>query len=195
MRSWRASTSRRPACRREIAEFDRVTGGGLVPGSALLVGGDPGIGKSTILLQVAANLAARGARALYISGEEAADQVRLRAQRLGLAQSPVAPRRRDVAPRHSRNAEGGEGAAHRHPRFDPDPVSDTLEAAPGTVSQVRACAAELVRFGKERGATIILVGHVTKDGQIAGPKVVEHMVDTVLYSRASAATSSASCAR
>ncbi len=170
-----------PRVQTGIAEFDRVTGGGLVPGSALLVGGDPGIGKSTILLQATASLAQRGARAIYISGEEAADQVRLRADRLGLAKAPVAL----AAETSLRDILATLKAEKTPPIVILDSVqtlwSDTLEAAPGTVSQVRACAAELVRFGKERGATIILVGHVTKDGQIAGPKVVEHMVDTVLY--------------
>jgi DNA repair protein RadA/Sms len=164
-----------------MAELDRVTGGGLVPGSALLVGGDPGIGKSTVLLQAAAQLALKGARAIYISGEEAADQVRLRAERLGLAHAPVAL----AAETNLRDILATLKAEKTPPIVVLDSIqtlwSDTLEAAPGTVSQVRACAAELVRFGKDRGATIILVGHVTKDGQIAGPKVVEHMVDTVLY--------------
>lgn len=164
-----------------IGEFDRVTGGGLVPGSAILIGGDPGIGKSTVLLQAAAQLALKGARAIYISGEEAADQVRLRAERLGLAHAPVAL----AAETSLRDILATLKAERAPPIAVVDSIqtlwSDTLEAAPGTVSQVRACAAELVRFGKERGATMILVGHVTKDGQIAGPKVVEHMVDTVLY--------------
>jgi DNA repair protein RadA/Sms len=174
-------TAPAPRVQTGISEFDRVTGGGLVPGSALLVGGDPGIGKSTVLLQAAARLALQGARVLYISGEEAIDQVRLRAERLGLANAPVAL----AAETNLRDILATLKAEKTPPIAILDSIqtlwSDTLEAAPGTVSQVRACAAELVRFGKERGATIILVGHVTKEGQIAGPKVVEHMVDTVLY--------------
>ena len=164
-----------------IAELDRVTGGGLVPGSALLVGGDPGIGKSTVLLQASAQLALKGERVIYISGEEASDQVRLRADRLGLGKAPVA-----LATETSlRDIIATLKAEKRAAVVIIDSIqtlwSDTLEAAPGTVSQVRACVQELIRFGKERGTTIILVGHVTKEGAIAGPKVVEHMVDTVLY--------------
>jgi DNA repair protein RadA/Sms len=168
-----------------IAEFDRVCGGGLVPGSALLVGGDPGIGKSTLLLQVVAALAAgRGAaplRCAYISGEEAIDQVRLRAARLGVEGAPVdlaaATSIRDIVA--SVESIGG-----------PDLVVidsiqtmflDTLDSAPGTVGQVRAAAQELIRLAKRVGFTLILVGHVTKEGLIAGPRVLEHMVDTVLY--------------
>lgn len=163
-----------------MAEFDRVAGGGLVPGSAVLVGGDPGIGKSTLLLQAAARLARAGQRAVYISGEEAADQVRRRARRLGLADAPVA-----LA------AETSLESILDGLKADPPAIaildsiqtlwSDQLAAAPGTVAQVRACAQELVRFAKKRGTAVILVGHVTKDGQIAGPRVVEHMVDAVLY--------------
>jgi DNA repair protein RadA/Sms len=164
-----------------IAELDRVTGGGLVPGSALLVGGDPGIGKSTVLLQAGARLAQSGQRVIYISGEEAADQIRMRAERLGLAEAPVSL----AAETSLRDIMATLKSEKRAPIVIIDSIqtlwSDALEAAPGTVSQVRACVQELVRYGKERGATIILVGHVTKEGQIAGPKVVEHMVDTVLY--------------
>ena len=169
-----------------IAEFDRVCGGGLVPGSALLVGGDPGIGKSTVLLQAVAALALKKSGSApitcaYISGEESLDQVRLRAVRLGVAQAPVqlaaATAVRDIAASLDR-------------RDAPDVVVvdsiqtlhvDGLDSAPGTVSQVRASAHELIRLAKERGFTLILVGHVTKEGTIAGPRVLEHMVDTVLY--------------
>lgn len=164
-----------------LGELDRVIGGGLVPGSALLVGGDPGIGKSTLLLQVAAAMARAGARALYISGEEAAGQVHLRAERLGLQDAPV-----------GLMAETGLASVMAALEEDDAPHllivdsiqtlwSDMLESAPGTVSQVRACAQALVRYAKRSGAAVVLVGHVTKEGQIAGPKVVEHMVDTVLY--------------
>ncbi len=164
-----------------LSELDRVIGGGLVAGSALLVGGDPGIGKSTLLLQVAAAVATAGGRAVYLSGEEATAQVHLRAERLGLAQAPV-----------GLGAETGLSSILKSLEdYEPPHVviidsiqtlwSDLLESAPGTVSQVRACAQALVRYAKRTGACVILVGHVTKEGQIAGPKVVEHMVDTVLY--------------
>ena len=163
-----------------MPELDRVAGGGLVPGSAVLVGGDPGIGKSTLLLQAVARLARRGAKSVYVSGEEAADQVRRRARRLGLADAPVA-----LAAETSL-----EVILDGLKKETPDVAvidsvqtlwSDQLAAAPGTVAQVRACAQELVRFAKKRNTIVILVGHVTKDGQIAGPRVVEHMVDAVLY--------------
>ncbi|MEZ5756529.1 MAG: DNA repair protein RadA [Paracoccaceae bacterium] len=161
-------------------ELDRVLGGGLVPASAILVGGDPGIGKSTLLLQATASFARRGLKCLYISGEEAAAQVRMRAQRLGLTDAPVAlgaeTALRDILTTLD---------AERPQLAIIDSIQtmwlDTVEAAPGSVSQVRAAAHELVTFAKRRGVAIILVGHVTKEGQIAGPRVVEHMVDTVLY--------------
>jgi DNA repair protein RadA/Sms len=163
-----------------IAEFDRACGGGLVPGSALLVGGDPGIGKSTILLQAAALLGLRGIDCVYISGEEAAAQIRSRAARLGLEQSPM-----ELGAETSlRNVLTT--LEERRPQVAViDSIqtlfADNVESAPGSVSQVRACAQELIRFAKRRGCTVILVGHVTKEGQIAGPRVLEHMVDTVLY--------------
>jgi DNA repair protein RadA/Sms len=163
-----------------IAEFDRALGGGLVPGSATLLGGDPGIGKSTLLLQAAANLARRGLAVAYISGEEAVDQVRLRARRLGLGDAPVqlaaATSVRDIL------TTLGQGAPPALLVIDSIQTmhSDLIEGAPGTVSQVRASAQELIRYAKERGTAMMLVGHVTKDGSIAGPRVLEHMVDTVL---------------
>ncbi len=161
-------------------ELDRVLGGGLVPSSAVLVGGDPGIGKSTLLLQAAASFARKGLKCLYISGEEASAQVRMRAQRLGLAQAPV----RLGAETALRDILTTLDAERPHLAII-DSIQtmwlDTVEAAPGSVSQVRAAVHELVTFAKRRGVAIILVGHVTKDGQIAGPRVVEHMVDTVLY--------------
>ena len=163
-----------------IAEFDRAIGGGLVAGSATLIGGDPGIGKSTLLLQVAARLALAGRSAVYVSGEEAAGQVRLRAQRLGFAAAPVvlasATSVRDILTTLA------QGAAPDFLVIDSIQTmhSDLIEGAPGTVSQVRASAQELIRFAKERGTALILVGHVTKDGSLAGPRVLEHMVDTVL---------------
>jgi DNA repair protein RadA/Sms len=164
-----------------IAELDRALGGGLVAGSAVLIGGDPGIGKSTLLLQAAGRMALAGVRVAYISGEEAADQVRLRARRLGLAKAPVALASatsvRDILTTLNSAAVPGlvviDSIQTMH--------SDTLEGAPGTVSQVRAAAQELIRYAKTSGSALVLVGHVTKDGQIAGPRVLEHMVDTVLY--------------
>ena len=164
-----------------IGELDRVTGGGFVVGSAVLVGGDPGIGKSTLLLQGAAALARSGKRVVYVSGEEAVAQVRLRAQRLGLADSPVL-----LA--SETNVEIILATLQKGPA--PDLViidsiqtlwTDRVESAPGTVTQVRTSAQALTRFAKKSGACVVLVGHVTKDGQIAGPRVVEHMVDAVLY--------------
>jgi DNA repair protein RadA/Sms len=163
-----------------IAEFDRAIGGGIVPGSAMLVGGDPGIGKSTLLLQVAARLANAGRRVVYVSGEEATNQVRLRALRLGLGGAPVelaaATSVRDIL------TTLGEDEPPALLVIDSIQTmhSDLIEGAPGTVSQVRASAQELVRFAKQRDTALVLVGHVTKDGTIAGPRVLEHMVDTVL---------------
>lgn len=167
-------------CSTGIVEFDRALGGGLVAGSATLLGGDPGIGKSTLLLQATANLARRGLKVAYISGEEAVDQVRLRARRLGLGDAPVqlaaATSVRDILTTLGREAPPAllviDSIQTMH--------SDLIEGAPGTVSQVRASAQELIRFAKERGSALVLVGHVTKDGSIAGPRVLEHMVDTVL---------------
>src|SRR5881296_2204800 len=163
-----------------VPEFDRVTGGGFVRGSVLLLGGDPGIGKSTLLIQVAATLARAGERAVYISGEEAVAQVRLRAERLGLAGAPV-----QLAAETSVEdivSTLSEGTVPRLIVIDSIQTmwTDTVESAPGTVTQVRASAQALIRFAKKSGAAVILVGHVTKDGQIAGPRVVEHMVDAVL---------------
>ncbi len=161
-------------------ELDRVLGGGLVPASAILVGGDPGIGKSTLLLQAASAFAKAGLKVVYTSGEEASAQVRMRAQRLGLAQAPVQlaaeTNLRDILT----TLEGE----------NPDLViidsiqtmwADNVDSAPGSVAQVRAAAHELTQFAKRRNTAVIMVGHVTKEGQIAGPRVVEHMVDTVLY--------------
>ena len=163
-----------------IAEFDRALGGGFVESSATLIGGDPGIGKSTLLLQAAAKMALAGLPVAYVSGEEAADQVRLRARRLGLGHAPVmlaaATSTRDIL------TTLGQGTPPALLVIDSIQTmhSDLIEGAPGTVSQVRASAQELIRFAKERGTAVVLVGHVTKDGSIAGPRVLEHMVDTVL---------------
>ncbi|MEP7221075.1 MAG: DNA repair protein RadA [Novosphingobium sp.] len=163
-----------------IAEFDRALGGGLVPGSAILMGGDPGIGKSTLLLQAAAKVALSGAATVYVSGEEAAAQVRLRADRLGLGGAPIglasATSVRDILTTLGTMAPPAllviDSIQTMH--------SDLIEGAPGTVSQVRGCAFELIRYAKENGVAVVLVGHVTKDGSIAGPRVLEHMVDVVM---------------
>jgi len=163
-----------------ISELDRVLGGGLVPASAILVGGDPGIGKSTLLLQAAASFAKTGLKVIYASGEEASAQIRMRAQRLGLADAPVKlaaeTNLRDIITTLE---------AERPALAIVDSIqtmwADHVDSAPGSVAQVRACAHELTTFAKRSGTSIIMVGHVTKDGQIAGPRVVEHMVDTVLY--------------
>ena len=163
-----------------IAELDRALGGGIVPGSAILMGGDPGIGKSTLLLQAAAKLALSGQAAVYISGEEAAGQVRLRADRLGLAKAPIqlaaATSVRDILT----TLNSMEPPALLVIDSIQTMHSDQIEGAPGTVSQVRASAFELIRYAKENGVALVLVGHVTKDGSIAGPRVLEHMVDVVL---------------
>ncbi len=164
-----------------IGELDRVCGGGLVAGSAILVGGDPGIGKSTVLLQAMGALAKSGAVCVYITGEEAVDQVRLRAARLGMRDAPVqlaaASNVRDIV-------------ASLDAGTPPDVVvidsiqtmfADSVESAPGTVTQVRTSAHELIRVAKRRGFVLFLVGHVTKEGTLAGPRVLEHMVDTTLY--------------
>lgn len=165
-----------------IAEIDRVTGGGLVPGSVILVAGDPGIGKSTLLLQICAGLANSKEKhsCYYISGEEAIDQVRIRAGRLGLADSPVnlasaTDVRNIVATLEKTDAK----------LVIIDSIQtmylDEVESTPGSVGQVRACAYELIKLAKRMGFVLFLVGHVTKQGEIAGPRVLEHMVDTVLY--------------
>ncbi|MFT6557788.1 DNA repair protein RadA [Sneathiella sp.] len=164
-----------------LNELDRVLGGGFVPGSSILIGGDPGIGKSTILLQAVGLMAKRGYTCTYISGEEATQQISMRAKRLGLTDSPVqlaaANSLRDIVTSLEKSA-------------PPDLLiidsiqtmyADNLDSAPGTVSQVRACSQELIRLAKKLNCALMLVGHVTKDGQIAGPRVLEHMVDTVLY--------------
>jgi DNA repair protein RadA/Sms len=162
-----------------LPEFDRVTGGGFVRGSVILIGGDPGIGKSTLLMQACAAVAVQGYRTVYISGEEATAQVRLRAERLGLSGAPVElaaeTQVEDVV------ATLSYGTPPRLVVIDSIQTmwTEAVEAAPGTVTQVRGSAQALIRYAKTSGACLILVGHVTKDGQIAGPRVVEHMVDAV----------------
>ena len=164
-----------------IAELDRVLGGGLVPASAVLVGGDPGIGKSTLLLQAAAKLATSGKRVLYISGEEAIEQVRLRARRLGVSDSPIEL----AASINVRDIVASLERAKDATLVVIDSIQtmwlDAIDSAPGTVSQVRACSFELIRAAKAGNFALVLVGHVTKEGGIAGPRVLEHMVDAVLY--------------
>ncbi len=163
-----------------VSELDRVLGGGLVDASAILLGGDPGIGKSTLLLQAAARFARNGMDVVYVSGEEAAQQIRMRAQRLGLEESPVKlaaeTNLRDILTTLDKT---------RPELVIIDSIqtmwADSVDSAPGSVSQVRAACHELVTFAKKRGTSVIIVGHVTKEGAIAGPRVVEHMVDTVLY--------------
>ena len=163
-----------------LAEFDRALGGGLVPGSAILMGGDPGIGKSTLLLQASARIAQGGGQVVYISGEEAAGQVRLRAERLGLASAPISL----ASATSVRDILTTLGSMDAPALLVIDSIqtmhSDQIEGAPGTVSQVRGCAFELIRYAKENGVALVLVGHVTKDGSIAGPRVLEHMVDVVM---------------
>ncbi len=163
-----------------VGELDRVLGGGLVEASAILVGGDPGIGKSTLLLQAAARFARMGIETIYVSGEEAVEQIQMRASRLGLQESPV----RLAAETNLRNILTT--LDKERPKLAIiDSIqtmwADTVDSAPGSVSQVRAASHELISFAKKRGTSVVLVGHVTKEGQIAGPRVVEHMVDCVLY--------------
>ncbi|OYW43253.1 MAG: DNA repair protein RadA [Rhodobacterales bacterium 12-64-8] len=163
-----------------IDELDRVFGGGIARSSAVLVGGDPGIGKSTLLLQAAAAMAKAGTKVIYISGEEAISQIQGRARRLGVSAANV----QLAAETDLRSIlKALKSAAPEVVVIDSVQTlwSDSLEAAPGSVGQVRACAQELTRFAKKTGAAVVLVGHVTKDGQIAGPRVLEHMVDAVFY--------------
>ena len=163
-----------------IGELDRVLGGGVVEGSLMLVGGDPGIGKSTLLLQVSEHLARQGARVLYISGEESARQIKMRARRLGVAADSLL-----ILSENAMDA-----AEKRWEEIQPDyMIIDSIQtmyrpdmaSAPGSVSQVRECASLLMRMAKTTGCAVFLVGHVTKEGAIAGPRILEHMVDVVLY--------------
>lgn len=164
-----------------IKELDRVLGGGLVRGSAILIGGDPGIGKSTLLLQAVATLAGGGAKCVYISGEESVEQVRLRAQRMGVAEADV----QLAAATSVADIVSTLDVANAPDIVVIDSIQtmfvESIPSAPGTVTQVRSSAHELIRMAKQRGTSLLLVGHVTKEGQIAGPKLLEHMVDTVLY--------------
>jgi DNA repair protein RadA/Sms len=163
-----------------MPELDRVTGGGFVKGSVILIGGDPGIGKSTLLMQASAALAQQGHRVAYISGEEAVAQVRLRAERLGLAAAPVELAAETNVEDIIATLSQGKPPALAVIDSIQTMWTETVESAPGTVTQVRGSAQALIRFAKTSGTAVILVGHVTKDGQIAGPRVVEHMVDAVV---------------
>ncbi|MBN8827472.1 MAG: DNA repair protein RadA [Sphingobacteriia bacterium] len=164
-----------------INELDQVLGGGLVPGSAILIGGDPGIGKSTLLLQLLAHLANKGINSAYVSGEESLSQISLRAVRLEVENAPI----KMLAATNLQNIistiRSEEGVQVAVIDSIQTMFIDELPSAPGTVAQVRACAHELIRLAKELNIILLIVGHVTKEGQIAGPKVLEHMVDTVLY--------------
>jgi len=170
-----------PRFKSTISEFDRVCGGGIVPGSVVLIGGDPGIGKSTLLLQVASKLASNGVGVGYISGEEALDQIRLRARRMGVESTPItmasATNITDII------ATLKETKNLKVVIIDSIQTMyvDALEAAPGTVSQVRAAAHDLITFAKKSNISVIMIGHVTKEGTLAGPRVLEHMVDAVIY--------------
>ena len=163
-----------------LAEFDYVLGGGIVPGSLVLVGGEPGIGKSTLLLQAAARLEAAGVSTLYATGEESAEQVKLRADRIQEDAGPV-----HLLPEVRADAIIAHAAQHGARVLIVDSIqtayTDDLDGAPGNVGQVRECAARFMRYAKESGVAVLLVGHVTRGGVIAGPKTLEHMVDTVLY--------------
>ncbi len=170
-----------PRLKTKIEEFDRVTGGGIVPGAAILIGGDPGIGKSTILLQSVCALTNNNVGCVYVSGEESTDQIRMRANRLGLGDTPVklaaATNVRDILEsiKYEKDVQ----------LLIIDSIQtmyvDNVDSAPGTVTQVRTSAQEIIRMAKAKNIAVIFVGHVTKDGQIAGPRVLEHLVDTVLY--------------
>jgi DNA repair protein RadA/Sms len=174
------SPERTPRLKTGLDEFDYVLGGGLVPGSLVLIGGEPGIGKSTLLLQAAARLEAAGVPTLYATGEESAEQVRLRADRIAEDAGAVL-----VLPEVRVDAIMAQAASHGSRVLVVDSIqttyTDDLDGAPGNVGQVRECAARLMRFAKGSGATALLVGHVTRGGVIAGPKTLEHMVDTVIY--------------
>ncbi|MBI2994990.1 MAG: DNA repair protein RadA [Gammaproteobacteria bacterium] len=169
-----------PRVRSGSGELDRAVGGGLVPGSIVLIGGDPGIGKSTLLIQVLSSLATDGLRTLYVSAEESAGQIAMRAERLGLPRAAL-----QVLAENRMERILSVCAEERPQALVVDSIqtvyTDWLQSAPGAVGQVRECAAQLVRFAKETDSVVFLVGHVTKEGALAGPRVLEHMVDTVLY--------------
>ena len=167
-----------------ISEFDRACGGGIVPGSAMLIGGDPGIGKSTLLLQVSSALAGQGLNVMYISGEESTQQIKMRAQRLGV-------REKNLILASSGHLDHILSTLHQKHQESPihfliidsiqTMVLDGIESAAGSVSQIKACTMQLIQLSKQNDIALVLVGHVTKDGTLAGPRVLEHMVDSVLY--------------
>ena len=164
-----------------IPELDRVTGGGFVKGSALLVGGDPGIGKSTLLMQASAALAKKGHKVVYVSGEEAVAQIRMRAQRLNAIEPQVGLAAETSVENILATLDGDQPPALLIIDSIQTLWTELADSAPGTVSQVRSAAQAMIRYAKKSGTCVVLVGHVTKEGQIAGPRVVEHMVDAVLY--------------
>jgi DNA repair protein RadA/Sms len=175
------NTAEFPRIITDIKELDRVLGGGLVQASVVLIGGAPGIGKSTLLLQTADSLAKKGTKVIYISGEESIDQIRLRARRMGVSQSKIEL----AATTNVSDITTSIKSDGKPTVIIIDSIQtmflEELSSAPGSVSQVRAAAGELTIFAKKNNITLLIVSHVTKDGQIAGPKVLEHMVDTVLY--------------
>ena len=170
-----------PRIKTNIGELDRVLGGGLVQGSVVLIGGDPGIGKSTLLLQTAESLAGGKNQVIYISGEESVDQIRLRANRTGVKQDSIQLAATTNVSEIINSIDGKKMPTIVIIDSIQTMFLEELSSAPGTVSQVRAAAGELTIFAKKNNITLLIVSHVTKDGQIAGPKVLEHMVDTVLY--------------
>lgn len=173
-----------PRIETDIKELDRVLGGGLVQASVVLIGGNPGIGKSTLLLQTAHSLSKKNVRVIYVSGEESVDQIRLRAKRTGVTQTSIelaaTTNVAEIIAAIKANAVAGQPCVVIVDSIQTMFI-DELSSAPGSVSQVRAAAGELTIFAKKNNITLLIVSHVTKDGQIAGPKVLEHMVDTVLY--------------
>ena len=174
-------TEQAPRIASGIDELDRVTGGGFVKGSALLVGGDPGIGKSTLLMQASAALAKQGHKVVYVSGEEAVAQIRMRAQRLDAIEANVGLAAETSVENILATLDGDQPPALLIIDSIQTLWTELAESAPGTVTQVRSAAQAMIRYVKKTGTCVVLVGHVTKEGQIAGPRVVEHMVDAVLY--------------
>jgi DNA repair protein RadA/Sms len=174
-------TEQAPRIASGISELDRATGGGFVKGSAILLGGDPGIGKSTLLMQASAAIAGQGHSVIYVSGEEAVAQIRMRALRLGAIEQNVGLAAETSVENILATLETGKPPALLIIDSIQTLWTEQADSAPGTVTQVRNSAQALIRYAKNHGTCVVLVGHVTKEGQIAGPRVVEHMVDAVLY--------------